>query len=80
MKPLNLKNNWYSLFWSVILCSWNVAMTVMKCSVGITVIFSSSCAARVVHNTRARRKDNVRAIDLREQCQNKFNLHICSNS
>ena len=55
-------------------------MTVMKCSVGITVIFSSSCAARVVHNTRARRKDNVRAIDLREQCQNKFNLPICSNS
>ena len=55
-------------------------MTVMKCSVGITVNFSSSCAARVVHNTRARRKDNVRAIDLREQCQNKFNLHICSNS
>ena len=51
-----------------------------ECSVGITVIFSSSCAARVVHNTRARRKDNVRAIDLREQCQNKFNLHICSNS
>lgn len=53
-------------------------MTVMKCSVGITVNFSSSCAARVVHNTRARRKDNVRSIDLREQCQNKFNLHICS--